>query len=150
MKRMLLLLAIVGLTACTTPHETPHDAAAEVESLAERLDSVIRARDRAALEQIVAPDFDQVLGDGSRVDRATFIKALTEPGPDVPFKTTDRRVRIADQTAIVTFALTYGIENDPARPPFRAFVVDIYRRDEARWLLEFEQVGVKRPPPPGK
>lgn len=146
MKNALLFLSIIALAACATPSQASPSAAAEVDALAQRLDTIIRTRDRAALEQIVAPDFDQVLGDGSRIDRATFIQALTAPGPEVPFKTPNRRVRVAERTAIVTFQLTYGVENDPAHPPLRAFVVDVYRQDEARWLLEFEQIGVKRAP----
>jgi Domain of unknown function (DUF4440) len=144
LKKVLVLIVLAALSACATPSDRPEDAAAEVNALAERLDTIIRTRDRAALEQIVAPDFHQVLGDGSHVDRATFIKALTAPGPDIPFKTADRNVRIADRTAIVTFSLTYGAENDPSHPSLKAFVVDVYRLDHARWLLQFEQIGMKR------
>jgi ketosteroid isomerase-like protein len=135
---------VIGLAACATRDQAPANAATEVDALAQRLDTVIRARDRAALEEIVAPDFDQVLGNGSQVDRATFIAALTASGPDMPFRTDNRRVRIADRTAIVTFTLTYGTEADRSHPPLKAFVVDVYRQDRDSWLLVFEQIGVKR------
>ena len=110
--------------------------AVDIEATAARLDAIILARDRLALNAAIAADFEQVLGDGSRVNRAGFIDALTN-GPVAEFSVGERRARSIGQAAVVTFTLKYP--NGP-----KVFVVDIYRRASQRWILEFEQITVPR------
>jgi hypothetical protein len=134
------------LSACTTARGgVPlYSGAESVESVARQLDAAILSRDAVTLQQIVAPGFLQVLGDGSRADRALFIERLTAPGPTVDYVVSPRAIRMLGDSAVVTFSVDYPIADGAPGELRRAHVVDVYHRRGGVWRLEFEQLTVRR------
>jgi hypothetical protein len=113
---------------------------------AQSLDAAIHAGNAGSLQQLVAPSFTQVLGDGQRVDREGYIRALSRP-LGVAYRTASLSVCGWGDTAIVTFDAEFDAPR-PSLPPVRAFIVNVWQRStspasSAGWQLAFEQIGVR-------
>lgn len=132
------------LLACPPLSE---ETSARVNEAAATIDAAIRRGDRAALEPLVAETFEQVLGNGERVDRRRFVTALTT-GPAAQFTVSRMAVCGWADTAVVTFDAEFVVADAPIRRTVSTFIVNIYRRQpqhsNARWQLAFEQIGVRR------
>jgi hypothetical protein len=126
-------------------------AQAEIYQTTAHLDEAIRRADRAALERLVAPSFEQVLGNGERLARAGFITALTSGGP-MKFSVDSLRLCGWAGTAVVTFNTVFTVTEGAHSRSVSTFIVDIYQRNDQYkeggqsppWLLSFEQIGVRR------
>jgi len=139
-------LFAVALSASACP-PLPAARAAQVNEAVAAVDDAIRRSHLAALERLVAPDFEQVLGNGERVDRRGFVAALTT-GPAAQFSVSRLQLCGWHDTAIVTFDAEFVVGDEAARRSVSTFIVNIYRRQplqgEPPWQLAFEQIGVRR------
>jgi hypothetical protein len=138
------LLAVNSALACPP---LPADAAAPVRQAAAAIDDAVRSADRAALERSVARSFEQILGNGERVDRKHFIDALAQ-GPGVQFTVRNLRVCGWPDVAVVSFDADFTAGEGSDRRVVSTFMVDLYKREtqrgRPRWVLAFEQIGVRR------
>ena len=142
------LLAWAPLQALACP-ALPAEAEAQVRQAAAALDTAIRRGDRAVLESKVAPDFQQVLGNGERVTRAGFIDALSAAAGGTGTFSVERLQACGwGDTAVVTFDAIFTVHDGTATRTVSTFIADVYRRDTRglgpSWLLAFEQIGVRR------
>jgi hypothetical protein len=140
------VVTLLATSALACP-PLPSPAAAQVNQAVAAIDGAIRSADRKALERNVARSFEQVLGNGERVGRTRFIDALSQ-GSGIQFTVSHLRTCGWPDTAVVTFDADFDTGEGSDRRTVSTFIVDLYKREtqrgRPRWVLAFEQIGVRR------
>jgi ketosteroid isomerase-like protein len=105
-----ILIGLAVLLIGAVPHaraaENPAVVEKELIALEGARREAIRRQDFARLEQIYAPEFVAVAGDGQIIDRAQLFAAFRRADPTVTYASTEPRVRISGETAIFIGRLT--------------------------------------------
>jgi ketosteroid isomerase-like protein len=120
-----LILAVLPLAALA-------DTSSELRAIEEARRAAIKAKDFQALEQIYAPDFLAVAGNGQVVDRATLFGVFGKTDPSITFTTDEIRVLDAGQTAVFFGRLT-GKTPDGKRVLAARFT-HVFVRRHGRWV----------------
>lgn len=95
---------------------------------------------------MMTEDAVMVLANGTVMDRATVVAALSQAPPWRRFELTEPRVIEADEdTAVLVYVGT--AERDGADEPFVGAMSSVYHRADGRWrLLLYQQTAVVTPP----
>ena len=137
-----VLPAVVGLAAAPPAFgvQSREPAADLVETVA-RFNAAIVAKDRHALERVMAPDFFWIGGRAHRGDRAGFIAALTAADLELdPYVPAEQEWIAGDGMAL--FVARNHLEGTSGGKPF----VDphrysnLWRLRDGRWQLVFIQI----------
>lgn len=132
---LLLLVAACG---------TPADPAATPDGYREAaaaFDTAIAAKDKAALERLIAEDFLWVRGSGATGDKAAFIAALAAPSIRIePFKPTAPRWIISSNSALLAATNTLRGTADGEAFVDRHRFGDHWLWRGGKWQLVYAQV----------
>ena len=129
-----MLLAAALLLAWSAAAQAPdiRRVQAELQALHAELNQARRARDRAALERIYAPEFRWVHGTGYADDRARQIANIIEANSDRDLPPLD----FAPPTELMAFGDT-AVMRRPARTitGMQIYSVEIFVRRDGRWRI---------------
>lgn len=130
---MLATLLFVPLLAVTAGSPAPRHAD-EIPAREDALRGAMHARDRKALESLLAPDF--ILRSVPDIPRDTWIEnAVTLCWGDRS-DVSEYAVRVLDGTAVASFVLTFYVDPTTCRPAvLRSLVTDVWRRRADTWEL---------------
>jgi ketosteroid isomerase-like protein len=141
------------LVACVkAPDGDGASSAAETQRVlvaqADAWDKAIVRKDRAAIEENVAPGFFHIGGDGSTSDRASFIADLLDPELTIaPYTVEELTVRLpGPDTALLsgTTHMTGTYKGVPFQSYYR--YIDTYVRRDGRWRVVAVQITKLAPP----
>lgn len=147
--RVLAGALFAALAGCTNVPRGEADPAATVAALsaqADRWDKAIVAKDRAAIEANMAPDFRQIDGAGNVEDKASFVEGLLAPQLQIdPYTVDEFDVRLYGDVALLS-----GRTRMTGRYDGKAFsthyrYIDVYVRQAGAWKIV--SVQISRLPP---
>jgi ketosteroid isomerase-like protein len=149
MRRFLVLAVAVAVSACGGPgsggEATELAAAPDASGLAEfadRFDHAQLAKDRAALEQMVAEDLVFLTGTGERQGKQEFIDGWTAPGDSFdPITLVDRVIRpLGPDAGVVSAETTLSGTSGGQRFASRFRFSDTFERIDGQWRAVHIQV----------
>jgi ketosteroid isomerase-like protein len=148
MRSFLVLAVALAVLACEGPRsdgEATEAAAADASGLAEfadRFDRAQLAKDRAALEHMVAEDLVFITGAGERQGKREFIDGWTAPGDSFdPITLVDRVVRpLGADAGVVSAETTLGGTSGGQRFSSRFRFSDTFERIDGQWRAVHIQV----------
>ncbi len=147
MKRRLALVAVAWASfAFAAP---PADLSARLKAQAEAWDRAIVAKDRAAIEANMAPDFRQIDGRGDVETRASFVEGLVSRDLVLdPYTVEDFEVRVYGDTALLSgrTRMTGRYQGQAFKSHYR--YIDIYVKRAGAWKIV--SVQISRIPEPDK
>mgnify|MGYP001767746900 CR=1 FL=1 len=145
---------LLGLLLCAAVSSTDSPGAGRDASLVEALtrradqwDKAIVRKDHAAIAANMAPDFRQIRGNGSVVDRETFLRDITSSDLVIdPYTVEDFDVRVYGDVALLC-----GRTRMTGRQGGEAFAshyryIDVYVRREGAWRVCSVQITPIREP----
>jgi len=129
--------AALLLLAVSPAHAGPREDAdrAAILDTETRWNAAVAARDAAAVEPILSPDFILITPDGGLHRRADVLRMTGDKSVRVdPFVTRDVEIRLHGDSAVVTgwFAQTGAGASGPFNVVFR--YTDVWRREGDRWI----------------
>ena len=116
-------------------------AGAQLTAQADRWDKAIVAKDRAAIEANMAPDFRNIDGSGNVADRATFIRDLMDKDLQIdPYTVEDFDIRLYGDTALLSgrTRMTGRFQGKPFTSHYR--YIDTYVRRDGKWQVVSVQI----------
>jgi len=132
-----LALALLGVAAAAGLELTK--AERDVRALERAWLDAYETFDVAAMERIVADDFEITFGDGSRQDKPALVAMLQAPrnagAPTSRFFTEDVRSRVRGETVILTGTVVTETTRDGETTQERARYTDTYARRDGRWQV---------------
>lgn len=137
--------ALVFLAACEPGSDQGSPVAATApagyQEAARQLDAAIAAKDRAALERLIADDFLWIRGSGVKGDKVGFIDALTAKTIRIdPFRPSDARWFLTEEGALLTATNSLrGVVDGEAFVDHHRFA-DYWLWRDGRWRLVYAQV----------
>ncbi|MGE0592745.1 MAG: DUF481 domain-containing protein [Vicinamibacterales bacterium] len=152
MAAALLIAFAVSAATLVTPLQAQANQASSDAALADTLAGLERdlanamhARDRARLEQILAPDY--ILRGTPDIDRDTWVRNAVSLCWGERSDIDDLRVQPLGDVAIVSLDLTFYVNPDTCRPAvLRSLITDVWVRSGGAWQLQTRHSG---PPPTG-
>lgn len=103
LNRKQLLLALAAPLALLRPAHANADLHARLKAQADRWDQAIVAKDRAAIEANMAPDFRQIDGAGNIEDKTSFVAGLLDPQLQLdPYTVEDFEIRLYGEVALIS------------------------------------------------
>jgi hypothetical protein len=148
-RTLLLAAAASGLIASASSGARRISTETTPEAASKAMDHAIVARDRAALEHLIAPDFVWVRGSGARTDKAAFIAGLAATGVTImPY--TPQAGRWLKTSDLAVFSAINELRGTENGTPFvdRHSFCDVWRLDTAGWRLVYTQI--TRAPQPAR
>jgi len=148
----LLVLCVAGCSS-TAPGSKPTDPAL-VEALtrqADLWDEAIVRKDLPAIAANMSPDFRQIRGNGSVVDRDTFLRDSASPDLVIdPYSVEDLDVRVYGDVALLCgrTRMTGRSAGEPFTSHYR--YIDTYVRRDGQWRVCSVQITPVREPSPKK
>lgn len=148
----LLLLSAFGC-ASTAPSSQEQGPAlvAALTRQADAWDAAIVRKDLPAIAANMSADFRQIRGDGSVVDRDTFLGNITSPDLVIdPYLVEELEVRVHGDVALLSgrTRMSGRFAGEPFTSHYR--YVDVYVRRDGRWQVCSVQITPVREPAPGK
>lgn len=147
MKRRLALVVVAWASfAFAAP---PADLSARLKAQADAWDRAIVAKDRAAIEANMAPDFRQIDGRGNVETKASFVEGLVSPDLVLdPYTVEDFEVRVYGDTALLSgrTRMTGRYQGQAFKSHYR--YIDIYVKRAGAWKIV--SVQISRIPEPDK
>ncbi len=134
--------ALALLCACAT--QTPTDTTRtmlELSAQADRWDKAIVAKDRAAIEGNMAPDFRIIDAAGNVEDKASFVEGIVSPHLVIdPYTVEDFEVRLYGDVALLSgrTRMTGRYDGKPFASHYR--YIDIYHRRDGGWKIVSVQI----------
>lgn len=153
--RALLSVAALGCDGPPAPGnqavETDSAVVADLTVLERRWAAAAVARDRAVLDDVMAPEWTITLSNGQRSDKARALARWTRPlAPgvvrEVSVVDSIQVQRLAPDAAVVTAAITDIEVKAAAADTTRTRVTDIFVRRDGRWRVTLSHESVRTPP----
>lgn len=142
MRGTIAAMLAVGMAAPVVAVDAPESEAASLRAFADAFDAAQIAKDRAALEAMVADDLMFIDGSGQRLGKAAFIAGWTGADDDYdPVALTDRVILPLGKDAGLASAETI-LSGRSAGKPFRVRIrfTDIFRRHGDGWQATYIHV----------
>jgi hypothetical protein len=145
----LALAAPLARPARQTP--VPEATRTRLLALEKRWNDAIVAKDIAALEEIIDPDFVFIDVDGTVTSRAQLLDAIRSPKLTIePFLTRDVRIRVFGRTAVLTGWFEQNGTYDGRSFSLRTRYTDVYVFQGTRWVaVSAHSSRLTRSPVPG-
>lgn len=119
----------------------------EVKVFADRLDVATKAKDKAALERLIANDFVFIRGSGRVGDKADVVNTFTSPALAVTeLKNDERRlIDLGDTVLVAAKVQLSGLEDGKAFVEnFRS--VDVWAKRNGAWQVVYTQITMLKAP----
>ena len=133
-----VVVVVAGLCRPSAGQEASADQ--EIRNREEALASAMHARNRSALEGLLAPGY--VLRGAPDIDRATWIRNAVSLcwGDHSDIDGFD--VREVDGAAVASFQLTFSVDPSTCKPAtLRSLITDVWRRSPGGWQLQVRHSG---------
>ena len=148
----LFVLCVVGCTS-TAPSSQKQDSTLVVALTrqADQWDEAIVRKDLPAIAANMSPDFRQIRGDGSVVDRDTFLRDITSPDLVIdPYSVEELDVRVYGDVALLCgrTRMTGRSAGEPFTTHYR--YIDTYVRRDGQWKVCSVQITPVRESSPKK
>jgi len=135
--KQILLLMISSLCLLPVPKaQISRDAEGEIRDLERQRFLAMQHVDVAALNRILSDDLVYTHASGLQQSKAELIGVLGSG--DFQYKSItveDTRVRVFDQTALVTGRATMRIKNGQGEQVFKLCYLDVYMKQAGRWQM---------------
>ena len=113
----------------------------ELTALSDAWDKAIIHHDRAGVEGNMAPDFKQIRGSGTIVEREQFIRDILDPQLKIdPYKVEDFVVKVLGDTALLYGRIRMTGMDEGKRFESHFRYIDIYVRRGGKWKVVSVQI----------
>jgi ketosteroid isomerase-like protein len=125
------LLLLVALAVVATPCRAS-DVAQELTRIEALRREAIKTGNFGILEQIYAPNFIAVAGNGQVIDRTRLFAIFKQTDPSLVFSTDEVQVQASGSTAVFIGRLT--ARNSSGAVAFQSRFSHVFIQDGARWV----------------
>lgn len=139
--QFLLVAVILQGCASLAPVHRSSDDVADLSARADRWDKAIVRKDRAAIEENMAPDFRQIDARGNIETGNSFVDGLMAAELEIdPYTVEDFQVRLYGDVALLSgrTKMTGRYEGKPFQSHYR--YIDIYVRGSQGWKIVSVQI----------
>ena len=140
LRTVILVAAAFGLSACGSADTSgAADAERELREANARYDRAIVARDRAALEELLADDYSLVTAEAQQRDRAGTLAQLTSGDTSIASEgSRDVSIRWLGDHALVTGRFRARVTTGGHSFPVDERYSSVWSRQDGRWRLRHE------------
>ncbi|WP_280151112.1 nuclear transport factor 2 family protein [Piscinibacter sp. XHJ-5] len=132
MKRLAAFAAALLLCACAGPPSPTRSVEEQLTAIESQRREAIRRGDFAALEQIYAPGFIAIAGNGQVIDRSRLFDVLRQTDSSLAFSTDEVRVQANGDTAVFIGRLV--ARNAAGAVVFQSRFSHVFVREGGRWV----------------
>lgn len=140
---------VLALMLMSVPLLLRADESTVLAAQADHWDKAILAKDRAAIEANMAPDFRNIDGNGTVADKAAFVRDLMDKDLQIdPYTVEDFDIRLYGDTALLSgrTRMTGRYQGKPFTSHYR--YTDIYVRRGGKWQVVSVQITKVAPTDP--